>query len=143
MNEAKNLACPFCGGQARVISRGYQDGGKWTDWVSVTCPATEGGCGASQAATTESEAWNNWNRRAGGRQPTTSETAGTKHVGISDLLASIVKIEKEVAKAEKRTAFGCMMDAKKGRKHLAWLEILRRITGARKQLGEMLANDRS
>ena len=82
-----------------------------------------------------------WNIRAGGRQPTTSETAETKHVGISDLLASIVKIEKQVAEAENRTAFGCMMDAKKGREHLAWLEILRRITGARKQLEEMLAND--
>lgn len=69
MIEAKNKACPFCGGQARVISRGYQDGGKWTDWVSVTCPAGEGGCGASQAATTEDAAWKHWNTRAGDRQP--------------------------------------------------------------------------
>ena len=80
MKKSQNLACPFCGKQARVISKGYRDGGKWTDWVSVTCPATEGGCGASQAAPTESEAWNNWNRRAGGLQPSAPATAEAKAV---------------------------------------------------------------
>ena len=86
MSESKKLACPFCGGQARVICRGYQDGGKWTDWVSVTCPADEGGCGASQAATTEEAAWKLWNTRAGGRQPEPSNEASDKHIALQGLV---------------------------------------------------------
>lgn len=91
MSEAKNLACPFCGGKARVICRGYQDGGKWTDWVSVTCPATEGGCGASQSATTEEAAWKLWNTRAGGRSPATSKTPEPSTLASANGSASLPK----------------------------------------------------
>ena len=56
--------CPFCGGEPKVISRGYFiKTDVWVDWISLTCPATEGGCGCSQSATTEDEAWARWNRR--------------------------------------------------------------------------------
>ena len=75
MNEAKNKACPFCGRQARVICNGYPVAGKFIDWVSVCCPATEGGCGASQADTTEEKAWQRWNTRAGDQQPEAAPNA--------------------------------------------------------------------
>ena len=58
------LACPFCGRQPEIISRGYYYGGKWVDWVSITCNASAGGCGCSQSATTEAEASAKWNARA-------------------------------------------------------------------------------
>lgn len=76
MNEAKHKACPFCGKQARVICNGYPVAGKFIDWVSVCCPATEGGCGAGQSDTTEELAWKRWDTRAGDRRPEAAPNAG-------------------------------------------------------------------
>jgi Lar family restriction alleviation protein len=82
MNEAEKLACPFCGNNNPQMA---SEMGHFSWYSFVKCP----NCGAQSAPNRdEDDAIKSWNVRAGGRQPTMSKTAGTKHVGISDLLGA-------------------------------------------------------
>jgi hypothetical protein len=85
MNEAKILACPFCGKPATVKQAGKTN--YWWVGCEIHLGPESSGCGVSHSDYDREEAIRKWNIRAGGRQPAMSQTAETKHVGISDLLA--------------------------------------------------------
>ena len=83
MNEAKNLACPFCGKEAEIERPGTARAS-----MIIACTNCGGRMESGDVVGLTPPEQYAWNVRAGGRQPSTSETAETKHVGISDLLAA-------------------------------------------------------
>jgi hypothetical protein len=92
MSEEKMIACPFCGWLETAHEKAEHiivDGAHCLQCrrCKAVGPQTFDDLGGVTA----------WNKRAGGRQPATSETAGTKHVGISDLLAAADTFERVLA----------------------------------------------
>jgi len=82
MNEAKILACPFCGRPAKQWQP-YTVKSVW----KIGCDSI--GCRVNPEVSGEYEkAVQDWNDRAGGGKPAMSKTGGIKGVGISDLFDS-------------------------------------------------------
>ena len=90
MNEAKNLACPFCGHHEIEVQKIRSPKGMPPQFhaICVTCQAT------SPFEDSEEGAIERWKERAGGRQPEPSATGETKHVCISDLLGGVESLTK-------------------------------------------------
>jgi hypothetical protein len=82
------IACPWCGEKDRdmlmIIQTGYPTRPRKNVWCSM-CNVT------GPEGINEKSAIEQWNARAGGQQPVASKTAGTKHVGISDLFGDMLK----------------------------------------------------
>lgn len=84
MKETKAIACPECNSTThlRIERESTPDSPDSYMVVCQKCRSYIFGC------STETKAIKQWNTWAGGRQPVTPETGGTKGVGISDLLGA-------------------------------------------------------
>lgn len=107
MNEAKLLACPFCGRQPQLSSRGSEH--TKTGWLFiVSCMCGGHSARAHMTGDSESDVRAKWNTRAGGRQPVASEPPGVStsasangSVLVSDVKKAAEKIMDE-SEAEAR-----------------------------------------
>ena len=102
MNEAKFLACPFCG--TEESERDGVKGIQHKEDCYIILMETELPNSPLRIMA--------WNRRAGGREPAMSETGGTKGVGMSDLLGAVVKFIQGKLADSKRT-LKCREDMQK------------------------------